>query len=46
MKKSEDKYTNSIDNYLIQLELNRLKNDRTARHLQQIREINENLKNK
>ena len=46
MKINQGKSNDSIDNYLIQLELNKLKKNRTAMHLQQIREINENLKNK
>ena len=46
MKINENKSNDSIDNYLIQIEVDKLKNNRTARHLQQIREINEKLKNK
>ena len=46
MEKNKIKCRDSIDNYLIQLELDKLKSNRTARHIQEIAKINEQLKNK
>ena len=49
MKINENKCNVSIDNYLIQIEVDKLKSDRTARHIEQVEQIRRNrdkLKNK
>jgi len=42
MKKNKDKSNDSIDNYLIEIDVDKLKSDRTARHVEQIRQIRKN----
>ena len=42
MKKNKDKSKDSIDNYLIEIDVDKLKSDRTARHIQQIKQIRRN----
>ena len=42
MKKNKNKNKDSIDNYLIEIDVDKLKSDRTARHVEQIRQIRKN----
>ena len=44
MKKKQNK--DSIDNYLIEIDVDKLKSERTARHIQQMKQIRRNREKK
>ena len=42
MKINKKKSKDSIDNYLIEIDVDKLKSDRTARHIEQMKQIRKN----